>query len=159
MLYRNHWNRCRTDDLRAAGRQNQNLLHNMVHRTTLSVSQLVLVKSGSFSSGLWCSVRGSEETSCLRNLRRPLNTEGWRHRVPWKHWQPITSYRNVIPQKNEIHNHTAVNVSKLTMTGEKKLLTGSHRDVTWDTDLTCSGRNWGKSRNTSIRTTSLLTDI
>jgi len=43
MLYRNSGNQCRTEGLRATRRQNQDFLHNMVHRTTLSVSQLVLV--------------------------------------------------------------------------------------------------------------------
>jgi hypothetical protein len=101
----------------------------MVHRKTLSVSQLVPVRSGSFSSGLWCPVRGSEETWCLRKFGRPLNTKRWKHRVPSKRREPITSWRNVTPQKKGMLNHTVVNTSKLTMTGEE-ILKGSHFDVT-----------------------------
>jgi len=158
ILCLNHGNQCRTESLRPTGRQNQDFLYNMVDRTKLLVSQLVLVRKGSFSSGLWWSVRGSVKRGAFESLRRPLNTERWRHWFSSKRREPITSWRNIIPQKKGILNHTIVNASKPTMTDEE-ILKGSHFDITWDTELTYYGRNCGKSRNTSIRTAGLLTII
>jgi hypothetical protein len=81
-----------------------------------------------------CTIRGS----------RSFETSGIDHFVTRSH---TSEERNTKPHS-----------SKLTMIGEE-ILTGNHRDVTWDTDWTCSGRNWGESRNTSIRTAGLQTEI